>query len=92
MVKRPVHRISADGAVPELDELAEEVIITIRNNDETVVRLLASPFDLGDLAYGHIICEGRGIIDSISVEGHVIEIIGSVRSRPSEDLLSLIHI
>lgn len=88
MVKRPVHRLSADGAVPELDELAEEVIITIRNNDETVVRLLASPFDLGDLAYGHIICEGRGIIDSISVDGHVIEIRGDVRSRPSEDLLT----
>ena len=70
MVKRPIHRLGADLPKPEYDELAEESIITIHCNDEVVVRLLASPFELGDLAYGHIQCEGRGSIDSLTVDGN----------------------
>ena len=68
MVKRPIHRLSKEGPVPEYDELAEESIITIRTQSETIVRLLASPFDLGDLAQGHITCEGRGVVENITVE------------------------
>ena len=88
MVKRPIHRFSKDGPVPELDELAEESIITIRTKQETIVRLLASPFDLGDLAQGHIVCEGRGIITSILVDNTDVIIAGDVQPRPIEDLLT----
>jgi FdhD protein len=88
MVKRPIHRLGGDSPVPEMDELAEESIVTLFNDGQTVVRLLASPFDLGDLAYGHIVCEGRGDVDSISVKGHDVTIYGQVRSRPTEDLLT----
>ena len=59
MVKRPVHRLGGEYPNPEIDELAEESIITIQCDGNTVVRILASPFDLGDLAFGHIVCEGR---------------------------------
>ena len=88
MVKRPIHRLTGDGPLPEFDELAEESIITIRCDGQTVVRLLASPFDLVDLAYGHICCEGRGHIDSASIDGCEVSLIGVVRNRPSEDLLT----
>ena len=88
MVKRPIHRLGGDSPIPEMDELAEESIVTLLNENQTVVRLLASPFDLGDLAYGHIVCEGRGAIDSIAVKGHDVTIFGQVRSRPTEDLLT----
>ena len=88
MVKRPIHRLSSNGPVPELDELAEESIITIRTEQETVVRLLASPFDLGDLAQGHITCEGRGDVGKIIVDGTDVIITGNVQPRPSEDLLT----
>ncbi len=88
MVKRPIHRLVNGGPVPEMDELAEETIVTLRCDGNTVVRLLASPFDLGDLAYGHIACEGRGIVDSINIDGYEVNIVGNVRSRPSEDLLT----
>lgn len=88
MVKRPIHRLGGPAPVPEMDELAEESIITLFNNDQTVVRLLASPFDLGDLAYGHVICEGRGTVNSVTVHGHDVNIKGSVRVRPTEDLLT----
>ncbi len=88
MVKRPIHRLGSDGPTPEMDELAEESIITLRCDGETVVRLLASPFDLGDLAYGHIICEGRGEVESVFVDGFEVTITGEVRNRPVEDLLT----
>ena len=88
MVKRPIHRFNDAGVSPELDELAEESIITIRTENEIVVRLLASPFDLGDLATGHIACEGRGLIENIVVEGNDVILSGTVIPRPSEDLLT----
>jgi FdhD protein len=88
MVKRPIHRLGGKTPIPEMDELAEESIITLLNNNQTVVRLLASPMDIGDLAYGHILCEGRGYVNSISVEGHDVTIYGEVCSRPTEDLLT----
>ena len=88
MVKRPIHRLNSDHASPEMDELAEEVIITISCADEVVVRLLATPFDLEDLAYGHIFCEGRGSIDSIKVEDTEIFLTGEIKRRPNEDLLT----
>jgi len=88
MVKRPIHRLGGQSPVPEMDELAEESIITLLSNNKTVVRLLASPMDLGDLAYGHILCEGRGEVNSVSVEGHDVTIYGDVRNRPTDDLLT----
>jgi len=88
MVKRPIHRLGTKSPKPEFDELAEESIITINCGDKVVVRLLASPFDLDDLAYGHILCEGRGNIDSLLVEEQNVFITGNVRSRPSEDILT----
>ena len=88
MVKRPIHRLSKEGPVPEYDELAEESIITIRTQSQTIVRLLASPFDLGDLAQGHITCEGRGEVENIMVENNDVIISGNVQPRPSEDLLT----
>ena len=88
MVKRPIHRLGGVTPVPEMDELAEESIITLISNEKTVVRILASPFDLGDLAYGHILCEGRGSVDSVFVDGHDVIIQGDIRSRPTEDLLT----
>ena len=88
MVERPIHRLVDGRPRPETDELADESIITISCQGEIVVRLLASPTDLADLAYGHIICEGRGSIDSVSVNGHEIEISGDVKNRPTEDLLT----
>ena len=79
MVRRPIHRIDGDMAKPEYDELAEEVIVSIFNNDEVVVRLLATPEDLEDLAVGHIACEGRGVVDEVSVNNHEITISGTIK-------------
>lgn len=88
MVKRPIHRLTGESVVPEIDELAEEVIITIVSKDEIIVRILATPTDLEDLAIGHIICEGRGDIESLDVDGHEIEIVGNLIPRPSDDILT----
>ena len=88
MVKRPIHRLVNGGPVPEMDELAEETIVTLRCDGNTVVRLLASPFDLGDLAYGHIACEDGGIFDSLIIDGYEGKIEGNVSRRPSEVLLT----
>ena len=38
MVKRPIHRLGGQSPVPEMDELAEESIITLLSNNKTVVR------------------------------------------------------
>ena len=88
MVKRPIHRISGLVSTPELDELAEESIITIVNKGEIQVRLLATPNDLLDLAYGHFLAEGRGYVLSADVEGQEITVEGETQKRPSEDLLT----
>ena len=70
--------LDGDIAKPEFDELAEEAIVSILNNNEVVVRLLATQ-DLEDLAVGHIACEGRGIVEDIMVDHHEITISGSIR-------------
>ena len=88
MVKRPVHRMDVDGTHIEMDDLADEMVISIFNNEETVVRLLGTPLDLEDLAYGHIICEGRGEVESVTVEGNDVIVSGSITPRPTEDLLT----
>ena len=88
MVKRPIHRLYKNRIVPEYDELAEETIISIFNQKEQIVRLLATPQDLEDLAIGHIICEGRGNVDSVTVDGREICIAGQLTPRPSDDLLT----
>ena len=64
MVKRPIHRIVQGGVIPEMDELAEEVVISVISGDEVIIRLLATPADLDDLARGHFACEDRGDISS----------------------------
>ena len=88
MVKRPIHRLYDGSTVPEYDELADESIITIMNKKKVVVRLLATPQDLTDLAVGHIRCEGRGTVNSVDVNGTEITVIGDVISRPVDDLLT----
>jgi len=88
MVRKPIHRMSAEGLTPQHDELAEETIVTILEGENIVVRLLATPSDLEDLAIGHIACEDRGKIASVTVDKNNIFIEGEVRSRPSEDLLT----
>jgi len=88
MVRRPIHRLYNNNAVVEYDELAEESIISIFNNDDLIVRLLATPQDLEDLAIGHIACEGRGEVKSVSVAGNDITIVGDVIPRPTDDLLT----
>ena len=88
MVKRPIHRLIEGRTKLEYDELADESIISIFNNQEVVVRLLATPQDLEDLAVGHIKCEGRGTIDSITVAGTNITVVGDVIPRPIGDLLT----
>ena len=70
MVERPIHRLVDGKARPELDNLAEESIVTLYSNGESVVKLLATPRDLQDLAIGHIRCEGRGHVDSLTLDGH----------------------
>ena len=88
MVKRPIHRIHGDIITQEYDTLAEECIITIANDEEVVVRILASPNDLLDLAYGHIHSEGRGIVTSAEVDGISINVHGDIKPRPTDDLLT----
>ena len=88
MAKRPIHRLIDGGSKPEYDELADESIISIFNDQEVVVRLLATPLNLEDLAVGHIRCEGRGNVDSIAVNGTDINIVGDVIPRPTNDLLT----
>ena len=88
MVERPIHRLVDGKAKPEFDDLAEESIVTLYSKDEVVVKLLATPFDLEDLAIGHIRCEGRGNVDSLSLDGHDLHLTGEIRNRPSEDLLT----
>ena len=88
MVERPIHRL-VDGKVkPEFDDLAEESIVTLYSNDEVVVKLLATPMNLEDLAIGHIRCEGRGNVDSLRLDGHDLHLTGEIRKRPAEDLLT----
>ena len=88
MVRRPIHRLNEDSIEMEMDELAEESIVTIYSGQEIVVRLLATPIDLEDLARGHIICENRGNIESIAVDGHTVILTGDIKPRPTEDLLT----
>jgi FdhD protein len=88
MVERPIHRLVDGRAKPEFDDLAEESIVTLYSNDEVVVKLLATPFDLEDLAIGHIRCEGRGNVDSLRLSGHDLHLTGEIRKRPLEDLLT----
>lgn len=88
MVKRPIHRFIEGRTIPEYDELADESIISIYNNKEVVVRLLATAQDLEDLAVGHIRCEGRGTIDSVVVTGTEITVVGNLDPRPTNDLLT----
>ena len=88
MVKRPIHRMDGESTHLEMDELADEAIITIRNNEQVAVKLLATPMDLEDLAYGHVKCEGRGEIESIIVDGLDVIVSGEITPRPTEDLLT----
>ena len=88
MVKRAIHRITPSGLISEYDDLAEEVIISLYNEDETIVRILASPLDLKELAIGHIACEARGNVSSISVEGNSLYLEGAITKRPKDDLLT----
>lgn len=88
MVERPIHRLVDGKAKPELDDLAEESIVTLYCDDEVVVKLLATPMDLEDLAIGHIRCEDRGNVDSLRLDGHDLHLTGDIRRRPTEDLLT----
>ena len=88
MAKRPIHRLSSNGTKAEFDELADEVIITILDQHKTIVRILGTPLDLPDLAIGHIVAEGRGSVDSICVQGHMIHVSGEIVPRPTDDLLT----
>ena len=88
MVKRPIHRMDGESTRIEMDDLADEVVVTISNNKQTVVKLLATPMDLEDLAYGHVRCEGRGEIESIIVDGFDVIVSGEIIPRPTEDLLT----
>jgi len=88
MVKRPIHRYENAQFIPEYDELAEESIIEIVNQNETIVRLLATPLDLEDLALGHIFSEGRGDVESVSTNGTTVTVIGNVIPRPTNDILT----
>ena len=88
MVKRPIHRIVQGGVIPEMDELAEEVVISVISGDEVIIRLLATPADLDDLARGHFACEDRGDISSISVIDYDIHVEGNVKGRPVDDLIT----
>lgn len=88
MAKRPIHRLIDGSPKPEYDELADESIISIFNGQDVVVRLLATPLNLEDLAVGHIRCEGRGNVDSVVVDGTDITVEGNVIPRPIEDLLT----
>ncbi|MDP6869728.1 MAG: formate dehydrogenase accessory sulfurtransferase FdhD [Candidatus Poseidoniaceae archaeon] len=88
MVERPIHRLSDNGITPEMDDLAEEEIITLRSGKEIIVRLLATPSDLSDLALGHIRCEDRGKVDDLKICGNEVILEGHFHARPSEDLLT----
>ena len=88
MAKRPIHRLIDGSTKPEYDELADESIISIFNDQQVVVRLLATPLNLEDLALGHIMCEGRGNVDSVVVNGTDIIVAGSIIPRPINDLLT----
>ena len=88
MAMRPIHRLIDGSPKPEYDELADESIISIFNGQEVVVRLLATPLNLEDLAVGHIRCEGRGNVDSVVVDGTDISVEGNVIPRPINDLLT----
>ena len=88
MAKRPIHRLTDGGTKPEYDDLADESIISIFNGQELVVRILATPQNLEDLAIGHIACEGRGNVESVVVNGTEITVEGDVIPRPTNDLLT----
>jgi len=88
MAKRPIHRLIDGGTKPEYDDLADESIITIFNEQEVIVRILATPQNLEDLAVGHIKCEGRGNVDNVVVNGTDITVEGDVIPRPTNDLLT----
>ena len=88
MVKRPIHRLDNGTFLPEFDELSEEVIVELSTLDEPIVKILATPNDLLDLAYGHIYSESRGEISSAKVDGNNVIIVGEINPRPVEDILT----
>jgi len=88
MVKRPLHTLESSGLKNKMDELADEVIITLHCDQKVVVKLLGTPQDLEDLAIGHIASEDRGSITSISVIGTDVMLKGEIKSRPIDDLLT----
>ena len=88
MVQRPIHKLGPSGLTAGFDDLADESVITMYCGDDVVVRLLATPQDLEDLAIGHIACEDRGNIDSIIVQGTDILMNGTIKPRPKDDLLT----
>ncbi len=88
MVERPIHRLVDGNVKPEFDDLAEESIVTLYSNGEIVVKLLATPLDLEDLAIGHIRCEGRGHVESLTLDGHDLHLNGNFVNRPTGDLLT----
>ncbi len=88
MVKRPIHRYENSQFVPEYDELAEEQIIEIVTQTETIVRILATPSDLEDLAVGHIFSEGRGDAEFVRLNGNTVIVSGNITPRPTPDILT----
>jgi len=88
MVKRPVHRIKEGEITPEFDELADEVIVELKSLGQSIVKLLATPLDLLDLAYGHIYSESRGSISSATLQGNDVVMEGNFNPRPVEDILT----
>lgn len=75
----PIRRI--DDTV-ELDNLVDEVLVSIRTSDgDLMANLLATPTDLEELAKGHVLSESLGYLESILVEGNDIILTGKFRER-----------
>ena len=74
--------IIRSNSAAEMDELADEVPVIIRSLEgDVLANMLATPFQLDDLARGHIISEELGKIENLEIEDYTVIVEGNFRER-----------
>jgi len=85
----PARRIHSDGRAEDTEVLlAREVPVKLYLDGKPFTTLFASPFELKELAVGHLITEGAvsyGEIAGIEVEGDEVHILTRKEIHPSSD-------
>ncbi|KKH46399.1 formate dehydrogenase accessory sulfurtransferase FdhD [Methanosarcina sp. 1.H.A.2.2] len=92
----PARRIHSDGRTEDTKVLlAREVTVKLFLNGKPFTTLFSSPFELKELAVGHLITEGAISYEEIAgveVEGNEVHILTQKESRTPRDEASRAHI